>query len=60
MLRAFVLLGALLFFKAFLPRRKRRSPTEISPYMNSLDSLMSSEQISLSLDNFRGFRSGPR
>jgi hypothetical protein len=48
MLRVLVLIAAVLFFRAFLPRKSKRSPTEVSPYMNSLDGLLSEEQLSQS------------
>lgn len=52
MLRALVLLAAIVFFRTFLPRKPRLSPTQPSPYMNSLDGLLSAEQISAALDDF--------
>ena len=53
MLRALVLIAAILFFRAFLPRKTRPSPTAISPYKNSLDSLVSADQVSLVMDGIR-------
>ena len=53
MSRALVLIAAILLFREFLPRRPRKSPTAISPYMNSLDGLMSAQQVSLAMDEFR-------
>ena len=53
MSRALVLIAAILLFREFLPRRRRKSPTEISPYRNSLDGLMSAQQISLVMDELR-------
>lgn len=50
MLRALVLIAAILVFRTFLPRNSRRSPTAPSPYMNSLDGLMSAAQISAALE----------
>jgi hypothetical protein len=53
MSRALVLIAAVLFFREFLPRRPRQSPTAISPYMNSLDGLLSPQQISSVMDELR-------
>jgi hypothetical protein len=53
MSRALVLIAAVLFLREFLPRRPRQSPTAISPYMNSLDGLLSPQQISLVMDELR-------
>jgi hypothetical protein len=52
MLRALVLLAAFVLFRAFLPRKARRSSTQTSPYMNSLDGLLSAEQLSAALDEY--------
>ena len=46
MFRVLVLIGAILFFRAVLPRTSQRSPTAITPYMNALDGTMSPEQVS--------------
>jgi hypothetical protein len=53
MSRALILIAAVLLLREFLPRHPRRSPTTISPYMNSLDSLMSAQQVSLVMDELR-------
>jgi hypothetical protein len=53
MSRALVLIAAALFFREFLRRPARRSPTAISPYMNSLDGQLSAQQISLAVDEVR-------
>ncbi|HVP55463.1 MAG TPA: hypothetical protein VMU45_10750 [Candidatus Eisenbacteria bacterium] len=53
MSRALLLIAAFLFFREFLPRKTRRSPSSVSPYMNSLDGLVSPEQISLVMDQVR-------
>lgn len=53
MLRALVLISAIVFFREFLLRPARRSPTAISPYMNSLDGLLSAEQVSRVVDQVR-------
>src|SRR5664279_3937731 len=50
MSRAFVLIGAFLFFRAVLPPTPRWSSTRITPYMSALDGLMSAQQISSVLD----------
>ena len=50
MSRALILIAAVILFREFLPRQPRRSPTAISPYMNSLDGLMSAKQISLVME----------
>ena len=53
MTRALVLIAAVLVFRELLPRKSRRSPTAVSPYMNSLDGLLSAEQVSLAMDEIR-------
>lgn len=55
MLRLLVLIAAILVFRVFLPRKKKRSPTEPSPYMNSLDSLLSPQQVSAALEEISHF-----
>lgn len=52
MLRALVLIAAFIFFRSLFSRKRRRSSTAISPYMNSLDGMMSAEQISQALDDY--------
>ncbi len=56
MLRAVVLITAFILFRTFVVPRRRRSSTAISPYSNSLDGMMSAEQISEALDNYAGLR----
>jgi hypothetical protein len=53
MSRALILIAAALLLREFWPRRRRTSPTAISPYMNSLDGLLSAQQISLAMDELR-------
>jgi hypothetical protein len=53
MLRALILIAAFLLFREFLPRRRRHSSTATSPYMNSLDGMLSAEQVSLVMDEVR-------
>jgi hypothetical protein len=60
MLRVVILIAAILLIRSLLPRRSRRSPTEQSPYMNSLDSLMSPQQLSSALDEFEHFEACAR
>ena len=50
MSRAFILIGAFLFFRAVLPRTPRWYSTRITPYVRALDGLMSAEQVSSVLD----------
>jgi hypothetical protein len=50
MLRVLVLIGALLFFRAVLPNKARRSTTSVTPYINGLDGTMSVQQVSSVLD----------
>jgi hypothetical protein len=47
-----VLIVAFVFFRSLLSRKRQRSSTAVSPYMNSLDGMMSAEQISEALDNY--------
>ena len=53
MARALILVAGVLLLREFLPRRRRGSPTAISPYMNSLDGMVSAEQVSLVMDELR-------
>jgi len=55
MTRALVLLAAFVFFRTFLAPKKQSSPTEISPYMNSLDGLISAQQLSSAIDELTQF-----
>ena len=57
MSRAFVLIGAFLFFRAVLPRTPRWSSTRISPYMSALDGLMSAQEVSSGLDEVPPYES---
>jgi len=50
MFRVLLLIGAILFFRAVLPRSTRWSPTAISPYRNGLDGMISVQQVSSMLD----------
>jgi len=50
MLRALVLIAFIVFFRTFLTRPARRSPSHMSPYMNSLDGMISAQQLSAVLD----------
>jgi len=50
MFRVLVLIGAILFFRAALPRTSRWSPTAISPYRNGLDGMVGAQQVSSMLD----------
>ena len=50
MSRVLVLLVAIIFFRTFLGCKRRRSMTATSPYMNSLDSLLSAEELSVALN----------
>jgi hypothetical protein len=56
MLRVFILIVAILAFRALLPRKRSGSPTATSPYMNSLDSLMSVPQVSSERGASRRYR----
>jgi hypothetical protein len=53
MFRVLVLIGAILFFRAVLPRTPRWSSTAITPYMNALEGMMSAQQVSSVLDAVR-------
>ena len=50
MSRALVLIGAFIFFRSILHRTVTRSPNAITPYMNALDGMMSSQEVSSVLD----------
>ena len=53
MLRILVLIGAIMFFRSLLVRKRSRSHTSTSPYMNSLDGMLSAAQLSATLDDLR-------
>ena len=53
MLRVLVLIGAIMFFRSLLVRKRRRSLSTTSPYMNSLDGLMSAGELSSVMDELR-------
>lgn len=53
MLRILVLIGAIMFFRSLLVRKRSRSATATSPYMNSLDGMLSAEQLSSTMDEIR-------
>lgn len=53
MSRALILIAAVLLVREFLPRRRRKSPTEITAYRNSLDRIVSAQQISRVMDQLR-------
>jgi hypothetical protein len=50
MFRVLVLIGAFLSFRVMLPSNPKRSPTAITPYMNALDAMLSSQQVSFVID----------
>jgi len=52
MLRVLVLIAAIIFFRNFFLRRRRRAVSAMSPYMNSLDGMVSAQQLSSLLDEF--------
>lgn len=52
MSRVVVLIAAIIFFRTFLVRPRRRSLTGTSPYMNSLDGLVSADELSSLMDEF--------
>lgn len=53
MLRVLVLIGAIMFFRSLLVRKRRRSLSTTSPYMNPLDGLMSPGELSSVMDELR-------
>ena len=56
MLRALVLLVAFCLFRTIISRRRQRSSTAMSPYMNAFDGTMSVEQVSQALERYRGMK----
>ena len=56
MSRVVVLIAAIIFFRTFLVRQRRRSLTGTSPYMNSLDGLVSSQQLSAVMDELNNYK----
>ena len=60
MLRVLVLIAALIILRESLLRKRRRSLTAISPYMNSLDEAMSAQQLSLALEETAKFHTHAR
>ena len=57
MFRVLVLIGAFLFFRAMLPRNPKRSPTAITPYVNTLDAMLSPQQVSSVMDEAMPYES---
>jgi hypothetical protein len=53
MLRILVLIGAIMFFRSLLVRKRNRSLTTTSPYMNSLDGMLSAAQLSATMEELR-------
>ena len=49
MARALVLIILIFFFSEVLSRKSRRSRKAMSPYINSLDSMLSAEEVSVEL-----------
>jgi hypothetical protein len=58
MLRVLVRIATFLLFREFVLRRPRCSPTAISPYKNSIGSIMTTQEVSLAMD--RSFLIGRR
>ncbi len=56
MSRVLLLIAAIIFFRTFLVRRRRRSFTAPSPYMNALDGLVSPRTLSSILEETHNFR----
>lgn len=56
MSRILVLIAAIILFRTFLVRRRRRSFTEPSPYRNSLDGLVSPHHLSSILEETHNFK----
>lgn len=59
MSRVLVLVAALILFRTALARRRSRSLTAVSPYMNSLDGAMSAEQLSIAMEELDKLRRAP-
>lgn len=57
MARVLVLIAAFLFFRAVLPRTSRSSPTAITPYMDAIDGMASTRQVSSVLDEVMPYES---
>jgi hypothetical protein len=53
MSRALILIAAVVLLREFLAPRRRKSPKEITPYMNRLDGTVSAQQISPVMDELR-------
>ena len=61
MSRVLVLVAAIIFFRTFLIRPRPRSLTQTSPYMNSLDGLVSPQQLSSLMEELDRYNTeGPR
>jgi len=50
MLRVLALIGAIMFVRSLLLRKRSRSLTATSPYINSLDGMLSAGRLSSVLD----------
>ena len=59
MLRILVLMVVILFLRESFPRNSRRARNAASPYNNSLESLLSAEQICLELGRGEIYQPGP-
>jgi hypothetical protein len=57
MLRLLVLIGAFFLLRAMLPRKSRCSPTATSPYINGLDGVVPTQQLSSMLDEVTPYES---
>jgi hypothetical protein len=56
MLRVLALIAALIVLRECFVRRRKRSRTANSPYMNSLDGAVGVERLSLALEEAAKFR----
>jgi hypothetical protein len=59
MSRVLVLVAALILFRSMLARKRSRSLTAVSPYMNALDGAISAEQLSVAMEEFDKRRQAP-
>ncbi len=60
MSRVLVLIVAIIFFRTFLARRRRRPFTAPSPYMSALDGVVSPRTLSSILEETHNFRAQER
>ena len=60
MLRVLALIVIIIVLREFVVRKRKRSPTMTSPYINSLDEVLSADQLSVALEETAKFQTHAR